>query len=141
MKLIIVILFTMVTILCTNEEQESDCQKRIESLDSHYQEELDTGIEMLKTSQKYWLKSDSLLKSLYESTLNLDLINKDSISRDYSTFKLERSIVQDSLWRKGTEVMNQTGIFPELEEMIMYSKLITLNTKKAEQFCELLKKL
>ncbi|MGB0863241.1 MAG: hypothetical protein ACPG19_03075 [Saprospiraceae bacterium] len=114
-----------------------DYTTNLETLKADYQRKLDTGVGMLGTSIEYSAAIDSMVILLYTDLSQITPKNEASdLAKDQKRWFTARENAFQEEWKKGKAIEEETGIFPQLEEMVAYGVAFDVSYKKAIELNE-----
>lgn len=96
-----------------------------------FQKKIDLGIQMVQISRKYNYEMDSMLTIVYKKVLLKNDLNKNYIKAEITVYYLNRKVVNDSLWKNAEVIFDETGIYSELEEIVAYGQVGSMDYEKA----------
>jgi hypothetical protein len=109
-----------------------DYTTNLKTLKADYQKKLDTGIGMLETSIEYSAAIDSLVVLIYSDLLAIRPKSEQSLlAKDQKKWFTARENAFQEEWKKGKAIQEETGIFPQIEEMVAYGAAFDVSYEKA----------
>jgi hypothetical protein len=109
-----------------------DYEETLNTVKAEYQKKLDTGVQMLKTTKDYNYMTDSLMNLAYIAVLYKTIEDeKNSVIYEHQDWLTVKEKEFDAEYEKGEKIFKETGIFPQIEEMVAYGVSADLNYERA----------
>jgi PBP1b-binding outer membrane lipoprotein LpoB len=116
----------------SSTDLNQDYEATLNTVKTEYQKKLDTGVQMLKTTKDYNKMVDSLMTLAYTAVLYRTIEDEKTVLIEEHQDWLEvKEKAFNFEYAKGEKIYKETGIFPEIEEMVAFGTSADLNYERA----------